>query len=303
MGIPGYILNYLRGSRYCIGFIVDYKSFEPVDYNRIHWLDLSSYKDGWFADPFILSADPQTIIVLAEEWYYPINHGRISRLKISRDEFRLLEVKPILQLETHLSFPYIFRENDIVYICPENEESGCVKIYEYDTVSDRLTRPVGLVNKPLMDVQIFKSDGQYFLTGVEYSTGEQTDTRILQVYTADNLLGPYRLNQVIESEYCDKRGAGLIFEYNGKAIRPSQCCDNNEYGTAVIFNEMEIKNGVLTEREIGRICRDKRRHNGIVLHTFNQLDNLTAIDGWDYTHRYIGRTVEYLRKKYRKYVN
>lgn len=52
----------------------------------------------------------------------------------------------------------------------------------------------------------------------------------------------------------------------------------------------------------GRITRCKRKHNGLVLHTFNHLDGLTAIDGWDYTHRHVGRFVEKLRRIYRKFV-
>ena len=73
--------NYLRDSRYCIGFIKDYNVFDKFDYKKIHWLDLNGYKDGWFADPFIFESNERTFVVLAEEWYYPINHGRITRCK------------------------------------------------------------------------------------------------------------------------------------------------------------------------------------------------------------------------------
>lgn len=295
--------NYLRDSRYCIGFIKDYNVFDKFDYKKIHWLDLNGYKDGWFADPFIFESNEQKFTVLAEEWYYPINHGRISKLTIDRKSFELLEVKPLLQLETHLSFPLIVRENGTVYICPENYQSGAVSIYEYDVEADRLTNPVKLIDKPLLDVQILNNNGVYYLMGVEYVTGEQIDTCKLQIFTSEHLLGPYEQRQVITSDHCDKRGAGLIFRYNDKVIRPSQCCDNNEYGTAVIFNEITFEGEIFAEKENQRITRCKRKHNGMVLHSFNQLDGLTAIDGWDYTHRYIGRFVEYLRKNIRKFIN
>lgn len=302
MSILNRLNHYLRDSRYCIGFVEGYEFPEKIDYNRIHWLDLNGYKDGWFADPFILEADIRTVTVLAEEWYYPLGHGRLSKLTICRNGFRLMAVKPILQLDTHLSFPYIIREDDKVYVCPENWESGNVWLYEYDIDSDSLVNPVKLVDKPLLDVQIFRANGGYCFTGIEYATGEQTDTRILRVYKSENLAGPYDFKQTITSENCDKRGAGQTFRYNDRIIRPSQCCDNNEYGTAVIFNEITFEEGALAEREIGRITRNKRKRNGFVLHTFNQLDTLIVIDGWDYQHRYIGILVESMRKTIRKII-
>lgn len=151
--------HFLRGSRYCIGVVEGYKPFEKFDYKRIHWLDLNGYKNGWFADPFILKVEDENFTVLAEEWYYPINHGRLSKLTVARNGFRLLSVKPILQLETHLSFPYIVRDGGKLYVCPENQESGSVSIYEYDVDADRLVRPVKLIDKPLMDVQLVQNRG------------------------------------------------------------------------------------------------------------------------------------------------
>ncbi len=297
------IKKYLRETRYCIGIIEGYKLFEPVNYNNIHWIDLNGYLDGWFADPFIFDVDDKNVTILAEEWYYPINHGRLSKLTIDRKSFKLLNVKPILQLETHLSFPYFVKEDNVVFICPENQESKSVKIYRYDEVKECLTNPVTLIDKPLMDVQIWRKDGVYYLSGVEYITGEQIDTKTLQIYTSENLFGPYTQSQIIASDFCDKRGAGIVIEHDGKDIRPSQCCENNEYGTAVIFNEVSYNGLQFSEKEFARITRNKRRHNGLVLHTFNQCGNLTAIDSWDYTHMYVGRFVEFLRKKFRKYIH
>lgn len=312
MDFKGRVISYLRDARYCIGFLEDYKFPEKVDYDKIHWLDVNGYRDGWFADPFILSADSKTIVVLAEEWYYPINYGRISRLTISRDGYRLLDVSPVLQLDTHLSFPYFVRENGKIYICPENEQSGNVIIYEYDADANGLVNPVILINEPLMDVQIFNVGEVYYLNGVEYVTGEQDDTRTLQIFTSKKLLGPYSLSQTIVSDHCDKRGAGLAFtDAKGQLIRPSQCCDNNEYGTAVIFNVLTVENGQVAEKEIARISRNRHRRNGIVLHTFNQCagnqsdvapEALTVIDGWDYKHPFMGRLVERIRKVVRKYL-
>ena len=66
-----------------------------------------NYKDGWFADPFILDVDENYICLLVEELYYPTGKGRISKLTIQRKNNRLLKVEPILQLSSHLSFPAI----------------------------------------------------------------------------------------------------------------------------------------------------------------------------------------------------
>ena len=76
-------------------------------------------KDRWFADPFILDVTDEHIYVLVEELEHTTDKGRIAKLTIDRSTYDVLEVKIILELPEHLSFPAIYRDGNDIYISGE----------------------------------------------------------------------------------------------------------------------------------------------------------------------------------------
>ena len=275
----------LREQAYYIGFLTDAEmDMQGMErFNHIHWLNLGHYKEGWFADPFFLSVEKERINLLVEEWEYKKGKGRLCKLNIKRNgaEFYLEDIVPILELDTHLSFPIPLETNGKLYIYPENYESGCLKIYEYDRISDKLINSVTIIDEPLLDTQILFKDGSYYAMGVLYKKGDQSDTKTLRIYKSDNILGPFTLIQELVNNKCEERGAGLIYMEGDKLIRPVQCCEG-DYGLAVILKELSIVNDKVTEIEIDRIKPIDTSRYGKGLHTLNKMNGLTVIDGRDF---------------------
>lgn len=71
-------------------------------------------KGRWFADPFVLDVTPTHIILLVEEFVSASAKGRIARLTVSRKDYTLERNDTLLDLDTHLSFPTIVRQEDAV---------------------------------------------------------------------------------------------------------------------------------------------------------------------------------------------
>ena len=167
----------LGSTWYNIGFIEDVVELATqVDVDkRIHWLDLGNYRDGWFADPFIYAADEEEIIVFAEEYVYSAQKGRLSELVIDRCTFKLKRVIPILELDTHLSFPIYCKHNGKTYVYPENSQCGQLKIYEYDEVLHKLVNPKVLVDAPLVDPQAFEANGKYYVIATKFKSLAKLD--------------------------------------------------------------------------------------------------------------------------------
>ena len=97
-----------------IGFIQN--SFDSIlrgDNLQIKWIK-HNYKDGWFADPFVLDVNDTEIHLLVEEFYKPIQRGRISRLIIDKETNDLKKLDVVLELPSHLSFPAIKRVDNKV---------------------------------------------------------------------------------------------------------------------------------------------------------------------------------------------
>lgn len=291
MNMLNSLRKYLREKAYYIGFVENDPLTCGFKFGNIKWLDTAGYDTGWFADPFIFEVSDDKIVVLAEEFVYETGKGRLVRLDISRD-YKLEKVKVILELDTHLSFPIFHREGNEVYVYPENAESGKLSIYRYNLAEERLEFTAVLVDEPLLDSQIYQKDGKYILCGVIFEPNGQECTRRLQIYESDKLTGPYVRSAEIANSFCEERGAGAVFQRDGRFIRPAQCCEG-DYGKGVILYDIDGN----TEREIARYVPESGKKNGLGLHTFNQCDGLTVVDGIEYRHRVPGRLVAFIFRK------
>ena len=288
MNIIKRIRKYVSEQAYYIGFLFpdEINLSETERFKSIHWLNLNGYKNGWFADPFFLSVSDTHVELFVEEFEYSKKRGRLCLLDIKRQgrEFTLENVTPILELDTHLSFPITIKENNKLYVYPENSESGSLKIYEYDFEERKLKKPHTIIERPLLDAQIIKQGESYFLLSIENISNSQEDTKRLHVFKGDSLFGPYCHIQEVYNKQCEERGAGTIIEQEGVLYRPVQCCEG-DYGKAVIIKKLDIQpNGNLAQTEIVRIAPLYGKCNGNGLHSYNTISDLYVIDGKDYRY-------------------
>lgn len=270
-------------SAYYVGFWNEEDLKLPVKerYSKVQWIKVGKYaKEGWFADPHIISVTKEEIVLFVEEMIYETGKGILAKLVLNRKDMTIKSKTNILELDTHLSYPIYIRENGKIYVYPENSQSGKVKIYEYDEQNEKLLFVKDLILEPLVDTQIVKIENAYYAFGVKITTGHQTDTKTLLVFKSNSLLGDYHFFQKIENNKCEERGAGQIFtDEQGRIIRPAQVC-NNRYGESVVLYHLQLKNDLFSESEIQRIEPDKNAPFSDVLHTFNHMNDLYVIDGF-----------------------
>lgn len=243
-------IHRLLDGEYFIG-IVENWDLERVDdfYSQINWVDMNGYKGGWLADPFIIDADSEKITLLVEEFRFDTGRGRLSKVTVKRAGYKLESIVPILELATHLSFPHPVRGKNREYIVPENCAANEVSLYEFD--GSRAHDKVKILEGRFVDTQILEHGGRFhaFTTKPGVNGGSST----LEVFSAEKLEGPYTHSQTIRNEKNTERGAGPIFQWRGRLIRPTQDCGVG-YGKAVIFNELKANGGVETDPSI--------RHHG-----------------------------------------
>lgn len=261
---------------------------------NISWLK-HNYTEGWFADPFILKADDKYIELLVEEFNYKLRRGRIDKLIVSVPDYSLEDMHVVLQLDTHLSYPAIYRENGLLYIYPENAESGKITLYTFDEKASTLLNPITILTEPLVDVIIRKIAHQYYLFGTYY--GSLTDNDTLHIYMSDSLLGPYKQYDIIKFGNFSARGAGDWIEINANTvIRPCQDGANlNEYGKGLVFHNFTMKNGKMHFEEISRIYPQDTIYN-LGLHTYNYLGDLGVTDGIRYRRPILAQYMNKVKK-------
>ena len=272
------IIQYIKEIKYNIGFIdgnIDsIIKGEPI---KVNWLK-HTYKDRWFADPFILDVTESEIFVLVEEWYDPINRGRISKLIIDKQTLCLKEITVLLELDTHLSFPAIIRKGKDIYIYPENSEANKLKEYKYHVKEDRLEYSSILADGPLTDAIQTEHEGNKYLLSTKLP---DANGKHLGIYKWDNNVQKY----IFSEEYIYKdnlgRSAGDFFRFEEKIYRPSQVSIKS-YGDAVSIQEVSFspKEG-WRFNEIRRIYSPNPYLN-LGFHTFNTYKDLIVVDACGY---------------------
>lgn len=267
------IRDYILSQKYNIGFINgDIHSVMNGESIKVNWL-LHSYKDRWFADPFILDISENDIFVLVEEWYDPIQRGRISKLTIDKRTFILKDIKVLLENKTHLSFPMILRKTDGIYVYPENSATGKWVEYKYNQEKDYLEEQRTMANIPLTD-SVFCD---YFNEPLMFSTClPDANGKELGIYLWDKDKHQYIVKESYHFKENLSRMAGDFFQYNGKVYRPAQVCIKS-YGDAVSIQEVKHENGEWDFQEVRRIYSPHPDFD-LGFHTFNMYKGIIVVD-------------------------
>ena len=199
---------------------------EPL---QVHWLN-HDFKDRWFADPFILDLTPTEILVLAEEYRYEKPKGRIALLVVDRQTYELKFMNIVLEVDTHLSFPAIWREKGKVFVYPESWQSGELTLYEFPGPYGLMKSARVLCKESMADAIMTNLFGKKQLFSVR-----QNDN--LRIYNLNPLTGCFELSYEKPFGTATARNAGDFFEYEGKVYRPAQVC-GERYGEAVEIQEV-----------------------------------------------------------------
>ena len=253
---------------------------EDLTPTKARWIK-HTYKDRWFADPFILYETNKEYIILAEEYIRDDKKARLARLTVNKKDCTLLKNETILNLPTHLSFPNFISINGKTYIYPENGRSGSTDYYEY---GEELKRVGVLSPLPLADAVIQKIGDLNFMF---FTIGKECNGNKLIVYSSENSFGPYHPFQEIFFIFYIARRAGRFFYWKGKLVSPAQVC-NNAYGEALSLQEVIYKDNKFFFKEIKRIYPNSEifPHG---LHTYNTLGEHVVIDGYKYDYPLISK--------------
>lgn len=262
--------------------------------NDINVLNFPVDEDNWYADPFLFDIRENEIDIIVEEYMTDIKKGVITMLTVNKSDFNVISKKRILELDTHLSFPFVFKENNKTYFFPENSASGVHTAYELSN-DLRVTKIGIVVDDALVDTAIIKVDGFYFLFGTKVP---EENGHNLYVYKSDTLLGKYNLFQVIAVNKATARGASGIYPLDVDNCFYRIAQDNEGfYGRGLVYQE------IVFNRNVGEfsISEKYRKYPNFVdkgfvaMHTYNTMGEFAVIDVKKYKYPIWGKLVNYIR--------
>ena len=265
------------------------KQTKKVYPKHVKWLK-HPYRDRWFADPFVLDVSNNEITLLAEEQDTCLTApGKLVKLVIDQTTKELKHKSTILELPTHLSYPLIIRENNKVYVLPENGASNSLNLYELG-VDDKLHWVKRLIDRPLYDSTPFLNphDKQWYIVGTEID-GSQLNAYL---YKSTSITEEFTLcnSAPISSDLRYARSGGNFFVDNDNQIyRMAQDC-NGSYGNSIHIMKIDSVEPFM-EHEVCHLKPKSFRYN-LGLHTlqFHQ-SGLTVIDGTGHNHPILGRII------------
>jgi len=292
----------------CKGDIKDVIRNKTFDQN-IYWLPLESF-NHFQADPFLLRLEDGKLSIFHEDFAFDDAYGKISLMETD-DNFKLVSHKTLLDTKSHLSYPFIFTEENRIFIFPEAAHSGKLSCYEYNPVNQSLDFHRVIMDLPLLDSSILKHDGKYWLFGT--LQGKDSHNK-LYIFYSDNLFGPFTPHpeNPVKNSLNGARSAGNFVNVDGVYYRPSQNC-KNQYGESITINKIIILNEKKYAEEpymIISIDQTKFTNKNIfTIHTINVVDNIIAVDGSKWTFSPAiqwqvflrNRRSRILSKKYKKY--
>lgn len=203
------------------------------------------------ADPFLF-VHGDRLFMFYETAGHKLGHGVITMISTT-DLCKWTKPKIVLQEPFHLSYPFIFEQDGVIYMMPESGAGGQLRLYRATDISlTRFEMVTSVLEGRYLDSVLLKQDGKYFLFS---STEPEFRQYVLHLFCSDTLEGPYTEHPMspicYDTEY--SRSGGRIIEVDGKICRVSQDC-SSDYGDNVSL--LSIDRLTPTEYEESVFCRN-----------------------------------------------
>jgi methionyl-tRNA formyltransferase len=237
-------------------------------------------KDRFYADPFPISENGINYVFF-EELMFKTQKGHISVGEWENGN--LVNIRPVLKEDYHLSYPFIFKEDGDWYILPESRANRSIDLYKAVDFPNSWEKQFTLMGDiAAVDATLVKKDGLWWMfVNIAENKGSSAFDELFLFSSPSLGKAVWRSHPCnpIVSDVRNARMAGKLFLKDGDWIRPAQDC-SVRYGYAIHFNK--IINWSLEEYEeekIGEILPDWDKHL-LGTHTFNMNEHIAVIDAY-----------------------
>jgi hypothetical protein len=235
--------------------------------------------DRDWADPFPWNHEGRTYIFI-EEKPFSVEHGYITCLAMD-DKMNVTSSDIVLKRPYHLSYPFLFKYNDQIYMMPETLGNRAVELYRCVRFPDQWEFFKTLIpNLNAVDATLVERHGKWWLfTIIKDEDGLTWNT--LCLYFADSPLSdswtPHPRNPIVRDIRSARPAGGILRGLDGGLIRPSQDC-SRRYGYATNFMRISTLTETDYAESLEHTFKPPARRNILGIHTWNEMDGLTVID-------------------------
>lgn len=243
----------------------------------------------FWADPFLLEQDGRTYCFL-EDYDYARALGHISVLELR--EHDCVNLGPCLIEPFHLSFPYLFRYEGALYMCPEASQSDQVRVYRCLDFPLRWELAAVLMEGvSAADSMLFEQDGRWWmLTNIDQARGGDHCSE-LQLFYADSPLSTQWTAHPMNPLRIDAEGGrnGGLIRDAGRWLRVGQRQGFGNYGEgALVYEITTLTASTYAERLVARVD-PALLGRGSATHHLNTTGRVTVMDHKRWRHFHSSR--------------
>ncbi|MEI7724228.1 MAG: hypothetical protein WCK09_03940 [Bacteroidota bacterium] len=250
-----------------------------ISESEITWLAPVSLS-GYLADPAGFIEDGR-LHILAEDYSYDSLKAGIVEI----DPYDVDDHVRVMEGTLHMSYPFVFEHDHVVYCLPECYQSSQITLYRRDSVSRKFIRERTLLdNVQAVDPTLFFHDGLWWL----FFTDRKYSNTHLYLYHAQELSGefkPHRLNPV-KTDIRSARPAGTPFVHDHELYRPAQDCSRTYGGRIAVNRVLQLTIDDFSEETVKFIEPAIGSLYNKGMHTISAVGNYTLIDGKKYSFNF-----------------
>lgn len=254
--------------------VVEKMTQTPVDqFNALPTPDRT-----WWADPHLYEHE-QSVYIFFEEMQINSSRGHLSVARLHSDG-QISEIHPVVNEQTHLSYPFVFSHDSQIYMVPETAAQRKITLYKAHQFPDGWEPDTDLIEDvDLADTTVHFRDGYWWMFTNSQSHRTVNERDELRIYYASELHGPWTphcMNPVITG--VDRaRMAGPLFVDDDQLYRPSQY-GAHRYGYGINLNRVDtLTTTAYIETPVARILPEPGTP-WLGCHSISHLNGVTVLD-------------------------
>lgn len=280
--------SFFLGLKKLLGKILGFRYTWHVAYQfRKDWKDsvlrksiiIKNPNNRFLADPFSIYYNNRKILYV-EDFCFKSKKGIISAYEIDSNGYKTLGIA--IEEKFHLSYPFIIKEENDIFMIPESNEAKDIRIYKcLEFPLKWKIEEVLMKNVSAADTNIFKFNNKYWMfTNIDTSkTGDHSSE--LHIFYSDNLISknwrPHKENPVIFDSN-QARNGGMIFSENEEIYRVFQRQGFDIYGKSLGISKIKTLNEYQYHEEILLNVEPKFFKNIKGTHSFSFTPGILAFD-------------------------
>ena len=258
---------------------VAYASHNNFSKSLWRYKEIINPRGRYLADPFVFHHKDKNYIFV-EDLLCKDNKGRISVIKINGDKYEF--IGGVLEEDFHLSFPFIFRDKDEIYMIPESCKNFDIRLYKCLEFPNKWKlEQVLMSNVSAADTMLIKQQNTWFMLTNICSAGYGDHNSELHIFHSEDLKSnswkPILSGNPVIFDPLKARNGGLLFQ-NETIYRVNQVHEKSNYGKYFNVNEVvKISKNEYVEKEISNIGANFKDRI-ISTHHYSANTSLAAVD-------------------------